>query len=374
MNGANDTLAELGRRLAARRREAGVKAEELAASAGIDPARLALFESGEGGLGAVALSRLADRLGVPGVSFLHTKAPIAKAPPEPIAMLLAHRSARLTAPDYDALVAGLRRARAFHEVGVLLSAKGFAAEFKPSPPPEKNAHLDGYRRALKARSMLVAFRGPVPAVRRLIEDQFDILIIEHRFTDPGVFGASCRSGVGRLIVVNATIDRASVRRFVSAHELGHHLSDLGSEGLVEDHGLTANARFWFNNPPAEKRANAFAAMFLAPEPAVRDLLGPPRAEGYGLDAARDLVGTARAAFGVGFAAMAWHLYNLKYIRSDETVKDLLAFPDPNEVVGFDDESRFDGLERRVLEAFHRELITRSRATEILGRPVDDLLG
>lgn len=370
----NPALAELGRRLESRRKEASLTVEFLAVSARVDPALVARFERGEGGLTSVALARLADRLGLPSIAFLHTKAPSVPAPKDPAVMLRASRMSVLDDADFEALGGGLRRARAFHDLGRLVGAPDFSESFVPSSPSEKRSWEDGYKRARVARSLLVAREErSLPSLVRVIEDDFNILVARHDFSDELVLGASCRSGPARLIAISASIRFPSVRRFVLAHELGHHLCDLGEDGAIEDHDWGAGAGFWLENPTSEKRANAFAAMFLAPDGAVRRELGTPRSEGYGLDEARELANRGRKVFGIGFAAMAWHLYNLRYFKSDETVRALLSTPENEVISDFNEESEFDGLERRTLEAFYREKITGARARELLGRPIDTLI-
>jgi hypothetical protein len=52
---------------------------------------------------------------------------------------------------------------------------------------------------------------------------------------------------------------------------------------------------------------------------------------------------------------------------------LLMTADTSDVMGFEVDTRFDGLQRRVLEAFQRELISSGRARELLGHSVEELL-
>jgi Zn-dependent peptidase ImmA (M78 family) len=215
-------------------------------------------------------------------------------------------------------------------------------------------------------------QGPLRGLGCLVEGRFDILVLRHAFEHPSVLGASCRSGRARLVVISARIEREPVYRFVLAHELAHQLLDLSDSGITTDEGRFETSGFWMENPPEEKRANAFAAMLLAPEEAVRKELGLPRAEGYGLTEARSLVTKARTAFGLSFPAMAWHLYNLRYFRSVETVEALLTASDEAALTGFEEDSRFNGLERRVLEAHSREVISASRARELLGGSLEEL--
>lgn len=367
-----EALRELGRRLAWRRREAGLDVETLGLRAGVPARLIAGFEDGQGVLGMGALTRLATVLRVAPTAFLHTTAPEEKAPVEPGVLLKGRRvSASLSTGDREALASGLQKAHAFSLLGDLLWTERLAEDFHPRPAPTRNAHRSGYRSALQVRALLPERQGPLRGLRRLVENRFDILVLRHRFDHPAVLGASCRSGRARLIAVSTQVEREPVYRFVLAHELAHHLLDLAESGVVTDEGRFETSGFWMENPLEERRANAFAAMLLAPEEAVRRELGPARAEGYGLTEARALVTRGRTAFGLSFPAMAWHLFNLGYLRSAQTVHALLMSPDESPLMGFEEDSRFNGLERRALEAHARELISASRARELLGGSLEE---
>ena len=368
-----EALKELGRRLARRRKESGLDVESLGARTAVAPRLIEDFEKGQGALGVGALTRLASALGVAPTAFLHTSAPQERASVEPGVLLKGRSvSASLSPSDREALARGLQQAQAFSRLGDLLRVERLAEEFPPSAAPTRNAHRAGYASALQVRALLPERQGPLRGLCRLVEGRFDILVLRHRFEHPSVLGASCRSGRARLIVISARIEREPVYRFVLAHELAHQLLDLPDSGVTADEGRFETSGFWMENPPEEKRANAFAAMLLAPEEAVRRELGPPRAEGYGLAAAEGLVTRARTVFGLSFSAMAWHLYNLRYFRSAQTVEALLTTADEDPLTGFEEDSRFNGLERRVLEAHSREFISASRARELLGCSVEEL--
>ncbi len=63
--------------------------------------------------------------------------------------------------------------------------------------------------------------------------------------------------------------------------------------------------------------------------------------------------------------MAWHLHNLNYIRSPDTVHALLIQSDTSEVPKFETERSYDGLSRRVFELREREGISAARERELL---------
>jgi len=357
-------LIELGRRVRARRDEARLDVQTLAALASVDASRIQAFEAGEGGLGVAELMRLANALGVPGTSFVHTRAPTVHAPLDPTVVLKGPGAAWLDDRDRQALAEGLRRARAFTEAGELLGAPRQGDAFRPKSPPEWNAHQQGYEAALAVRSQL-ARPGPLRGLARLLEDKFDVLVLRYRFGDPRVLGAACRSGSARLVAVNVGCPTETTRRFALAHELAHQLLDLDESGVTADERTERGPRAWFEKAPSEKRADAFAAMLLAPAVAVEEVTGPPRsASSY--EGAKVIVERVRAHVGMGFAATTWHLHNLGYFDQGLAETLLLAEPEADPVTGFEEDTRFDGLERCVFQAYAREIVSRGRARELLG--------
>ena len=198
---------------------------------------------------------------------------------------------------------------------------------------------------------------------RLIEERFNILVVRLKFVNPAVEGAAARSGSGRVICVGAAVTSEARCRFVLAHELAHHLLDLGEDDVRAD-DRPLDGGFSLENPPDEKRANAFAAMLLAPRDAVRLVLGEPRSE-HSIDSARELVERSRVEFGLSAPAMGWHLLNLGYIAHEEVVRAATAAA-AKEAAGFEEEPRLDGLERRVREALAKDVISAGRAREVLG--------
>lgn len=362
-------LRDLGRRVRARRGEARLDLVTLAALANVPASALDSFEEGLGGLGVPALMRIANVLGVPPTSFVHTDAPVVHASVEPsIVLKTSAGAAWLNDRDREALIAALRRARAFAEIGELLGVERNADRFNPCSPPTERPFLPGVDAAVRVRALLPERPGPLRGLARLLEDRFNILVLRHAFSDDRVLGAACRSGAARLIAVNAGIESETTRRFALAHELGHHIFDLDENGATADEGDVA--RIWFDNPPREKRANAFAAMLIAPDAVVAEVAGAPRPVSR-YDDAKRLVDLVRTHVGMGFAATAWHLHNRRYIEDDRLVHTLLlAEPDADPLKGFEEDTAYDGLHRRVYEALSRDLISRARARELLGE--DDL--
>ena len=127
--------------------------------------------------------------------------------------------------------------------------------------------------------------------------------------DSGVDGVAVWVPHSRpLIAVNRHgrfAQKSSGRRMTIAHELCHLLFD-GSESGV---GLVSNP--WAPYLP-ERRANAFAAMLLAPEAAISEVISQDFASwtmGEFVQAMRHL--------GVGLTMFTWHLHNLGWITESE---------------------------------------------------------
>jgi Zn-dependent peptidase ImmA (M78 family)/transcriptional regulator with XRE-family HTH domain len=367
-------LKELGRRLAARRAEARLDVERLAARAIVPPHLIERFERGEGGLATGALTRISSVLGIPVAGLILVSAPEVKAAAEPSALLFARGITSLGAADAQKLDESTHRARAFIEVGRMLAIEDLCEYFTPSPAPAKDAHKEGYACAREVRSLMPEYQGqPLRNLARLIEDRFNILVVHHSFENSSILGATSRTGQARIILINAGVKHEAEVRFTLAHELGHQLKDLKENGTAVDENGEESAVFSLETPPAEKRAKAFAAMLLAPEDALKEYLGPPRSLGHEMIPARQLVRKARHHFGMGFEAMAWHLFNMGYLQYRETVVALLKAPDQDEVVGFETGSQLDGLERRAQAALYGDLISEARYRELLGLPYDALL-
>jgi transcriptional regulator with XRE-family HTH domain len=218
-------LGELGRRLSARRQEARLSLTALAQRANVALADVEVFEAGGGGLGASALVRLAQAVGVPEGSFLHTSAPEVAAHREPSFLLKeVAQGATLSLADRTALTAQLYRARAFAELGAILGGPRLARQFQPRPARQKQPYLAGYDLAHTVRRLIGNEHDPLRDLRSCIEDAFDILVVDHHFDDPRVRAAACRSGDARLIAISPAIAFEPARRAILGHELAHHLA------------------------------------------------------------------------------------------------------------------------------------------------------
>ena len=359
----SDALLKLGLRLRQRRAEAGVDVDPLAHKAGVPAAAIKAFEAGGGGLGLSALGRLATALGVDAAAFVHTDAYEEAAPPEPAVLLSKASNASLSPEDVRRLTTAVFHARSFCQLAPILGLEVLSSRFKPMAP-RKPAHRGGYALANRVRHELDAPHGPLYNLKRTIEDRFNILVLELPFDNAAIQGAACRSGTARVIALNRNL-REVTARFVAGHELCHHLADLKEYEATTDSDGGESDGFNLDPSAKEQRAKAFAAMLLAPSGSVQELLGPPRADGAGLDGARKIISRARAHFGMSFASMAWHLFALKYLGSDDDiVRTLIEKADGQDVTGFETEQAEDGLSRRLRSAQEHDAISAARAREL----------
>lgn len=360
-------LKELGRRLRKCREQAGLSFDDLAQRSGLKADAIEGFEFGHGGLGMAGVVRIARELGVPRESFLDPSAAEPRAYLDPHVLLLSPAMATLEPADRDRLEDGLFRASAFLEVGGLTQAPPLAndeALFKLVATQEEGSHAAGYERAREARSCLADWfparapdDGPLRNLARLIEDAFGILVIDLPFASPQVREASCRRGPARVIAVDPRQPETS-RRWALAHGLAHQFLDLEEEeGLSE----CIDEHFDMNKPPKEQRADAFAAMFLAPRKAVEALMKGRSPDELG--DARRAVQECRRRLGLNFVPMTRQLQNLRLV-SDGVAEALLASAGTETVEGFEDPRRYDGLSRRVYAALADGWISRGRAVEL----------
>lgn len=183
-------------------------------------------------------------------------------------------------------------------------------------PPSFPAAIttDGYDSALALRSALgippeAPLMGPTDLESWLLP-RLAVQVRDVRLADTRVEGAAIlKPGHVPVVAVNKSGRFSSTqwgRRMTLAHELCHLLHDLDADGRV---GVVSNP--WAPGR-MERRANAFAAMLLMPEPALEALL--PR------DTSQWTSARLRCAMdhlGVGRTALTWHLQNLDWISPSE---------------------------------------------------------
>lgn len=318
------------------------------------------------------LGRIARALGVPLTTLLSTATP---------SLTPAIYFRQVSVPDFlgddlPTVMRALATAEAVNDLFVVLGREPLRLAFRPEKPTAVKPHLRAYQLARAVRAKLANGDQPLGDVRSVIEDRFGVPVIDERLQTPSVAALTAKDRAGRFatIVMNAASPRArklAYQRVDLAHELAHVLFDDADDAfaLWIDHDTTRAAEDLDVHAAAtERRARAFAAEFLAPEPGLKRLLGTACAT-TSTEAALDLARAAMHEFGLTPEVTANHLVNRNYI--DEQLREWLAgqlTPPPGPVT-----SRASLLERLVGEAIEREAISSMRGREILGiSPWDDL--
>lgn len=163
--------------------------------------------------------------------------------------------------------------------------------------PSKDTNI-GAKRAREARTQLgLEPRAPLACLLTTVERDAGIPVVIPPALD-GAIGSCVRIGLSLVFWVRGG-DAPARQRWTLAHELGHCFcghDDSAVEVLTVE---TLNGK---KTTPREIQANAFAAEFLAPGSAVRELAGP--------DANLDDVVRIAARFGISGIAALYRLATL----------------------------------------------------------------
>lgn len=135
----------------------------------------------------------------------------------------------------------------------------------------------------------------------LIEHAFGVMVVVTELP-PGIDGLSFEDETARVIIL-ATTDQPLRQRFTLAHELAHIAFGDARQGMLEERMGTAHSN-------VEKRANSFAAAFLAPGDELRARLGSRPAQA----AFPELI----EHFQLSPESMAWRLFNENLV--DESIR------------------------------------------------------
>ncbi len=181
----------------------------------------------------------------------------------------------------------------------------------PSNDYNYPAFKKGQELAARTRQILdIAPDEPIENLKELVETVLSIPVIQAELPERFAGATVANGGQARGIVLNLKGPNTNVwiRRNTLAHELAHLLWDPSENlnRLLVDEFEDLNVDP-FNTPrgyrdPVEVRANAFAAEFLAPQPAVKDLFNRADSHEAGL---RDVIVT----YGISFTAARWQVAN-----------------------------------------------------------------
>jgi Zn-dependent peptidase ImmA (M78 family)/transcriptional regulator with XRE-family HTH domain len=343
------TQADLGRRIADARAEAGVTQADLAASIGLERTALVRIESGERKVSATELVAIAGALDKP-VDWFFTESPIAvvsrrRDPAVGGFSRVLDRAVELVARDV-----------AFLEGRHLLSS----AE---RPPAHKapESFKDAENLAREVRAQTGRPEGPLLDLQSLAEG---LGLLGFSLALGPDAGDAAYVGVGKVgvAVINGTADPGR-RRFSLAHELGHHLTGDAYEPSPR---LGAS--------DTERMFNAFAAYLLMPRSSVLSIWNEFSAQ------SQRLAATAVAVrFSVSWTAACNQLRNLDLIDSRERERllendlrrgELFEFGE-RFAVELDPPSVPPAYARAVVGAFRKGQLTAARTVELLHHSVDE---
>jgi Zn-dependent peptidase ImmA (M78 family) len=360
-----DDVKTFATRLAKARAASGLASGALAKAARVPESAVLAHERGEAMLSLGQLVRIARILGTAVAPFVdlnaHQELPL-KAPE---ALLLAPAGKILNDRDQHEMAAMLRRAKTVALLRSILGRFEHKDLFGYHAPPDDRPYLSGYDHARKMRKAFGEAHAPIPNLEESLVDELGIFVGYLRFETPNVSAASCRSGDARLIVIADDAASLTARRKALGHELAHLAMDFpNSEGVLTDVEASENV-FDASRPPAESRADAFAMMFLAPEAGVNRLLGPAPAARLSIPEAMIAVKRVHSTFGIGLEAAAWHLWHLKYLRSEDDAIATFSRPFARDLADFESAPRRDALRFLVVEALEKELISPAKAREYL---------
>ena len=187
---------------------------------------------------------------------------------------------------------------------------------------------DGYqlarhvRNRLSQRGSLSSPDGPLPDLRALLEDSFEILVVVRRLRSSrtsAVLASAHPSDACAVILNEADPDRKNnpwLDRVHLAHELCHALFDPNENGQLH---LVVETDSQSRDESNERRAKAFAAEFLLPKEGLAKLIGKKPITTID-DALRSLQ-RVREHFGTPWEIAAYHLCN--HHHYDETLRDAL---------------------------------------------------
>jgi Zn-dependent peptidase ImmA (M78 family) len=166
-------------------------------------------------------------------------------------------------------------------------------------------------RSWHVKEMGLSDAGYPTDIERVFQ-RYRIKVLKTDLTDAKIRAVSiCGEGLRPSVVVNTTCKHNGTEpglRFTLAHELCHLLFDQ-EEGVP----LAVASGPWAPGD-IEKRANAFAAMFLMPAEAARRLLHENASRGV---LSRETISAIALAFVTGKLATLRHLGNLHLIDEDD---------------------------------------------------------
>lgn len=340
----DESWIDLGRRLAEARKDMRLTQQELAAAVGLERTAITKIESGQRGVDALELTRLAEKLMRPIGWFLS----------EPVRSLVSRRKAR----DDVFSVEDARLEALSLDVEQLIDLKLLDPPVLPAPQAMDS--LEAVEVAAMEARRLAGLTSDEPAWDLIaIAEKLGLYAFSLPLEGSQLDGTYVALRSGGVALINGAAEPGR-RRFTVAHELGHHfLSDEYAPEWVIGAGETER----------EKVINAFAVHFLLPRRAVESRWPELTRDGEVRDAAIRLA----VDFGLSWSAVCAQLVNLRAIP--RAAHDDLVLAPPRQIDFIERKLRVrvdvepptipPGYAAAVIRAMRRHKIGRRRALELL---------
>ena len=284
----------IGRQIRRLREAAGLKAADLADALGVDASAVSNLEHDRRSVKADELGVIADFLGVSQLAILEPDSLLGRLP-------IAHRTNGDDGGSRDARM----RITALADLHQVLSDGGHPASVRIGEPPQRDTrwlhHADALANwALECIAPATEGKDRLAELATAIEDTLGVDVMIESLGKDAPLGLSVTDPEFSFILVNADQYRSRAL-FTLAHELGHILNRDGATINI-DTDMQART-------DEERLANAFAAAFLMPEPAVRETI-----DRFGRDA--NCLARMLLRFGVSYETLVYRLHNLGIINAE----------------------------------------------------------
>ncbi len=342
------TQADLGRRIADARAQAGVTQADLAAGIGLERTALVRIESGERKVSATELVAIAGALG------------------RPVDWFFAESPAAVVSRRRDPAVGGFSRAldRALENAArdvAFLEGRGLLSPAERPGHSAPRSFEDAEDLARVVRAEAGQPDGPLLDLQSVAES-LGLLGFSLALGPDAGDAAYVEVGNLGVAVINGTTDPGR-RRFSLAHELGHHLTGDAYEPSPR---LGASG--------TERMFNAFAAHLLMPRSSVQGIWGELAARSPRLAAIAVAV-----RFSVSWTAACNQLRNLDLIDSRERERLLGDELRRGELLEFGERFAAEldppgvppAYARAVVSAYRKGQLTAARTVELLHGSVDE---
>lgn len=336
------TQAELGRRIAEARMDAGITQADLAAGVGLERTALVRVEAGERKISATELVLLAEVLG------------------RPVDWFFAESPAAVASRRRDPAVGGFSRKL---DLAVEIAARdvAFLTRRRVIPAVERTVHKppatyeEAENLARRTRVQADVPEGPLRDLQS-VSESLGLLGFSLALGADAGDAASVQVKEHGVAVINGSTDPGR-RRFSLAHELGHHLVGDAYEPAPR-----------LSGSDTERMINSFAAYLLMPRAAVLAVWGE-----FSAQSARRAAIAVAVRFGVSWTAACNQLKDLDLI--DYRDRELLVTNDLRRGELFEFGERYvpeleppsvpRSYASAVISAYRRKRLTAARTVELL---------